>query len=156
LIDNLLDRLVYLSYGLAAILGFIGIKLILDALRNNNIPFINHGRTVTAVKVSTATSLAVIVVILLITTAVSVLSARGRAQNSIARARRHATEYLDPHYEANPIEREKIFTTLLAEDRQIRALPTKYRTNIRNEAELMELLRRAHQEHDGQNQGSTP
>jgi tellurite resistance protein TerC len=28
LIDGLLDRLIYLSYGLAAILGFIGIKLI--------------------------------------------------------------------------------------------------------------------------------
>jgi tellurite resistance protein TerC len=33
LIDGLLDRLVYLSYGLAVILAFIGVKLILHALR---------------------------------------------------------------------------------------------------------------------------
>src|SRR5699024_8561405 len=38
LIDGLLDRLVYLGYGLAAILGFIGIKLMLHALSQNNLP----------------------------------------------------------------------------------------------------------------------
>lgn len=43
LIDGLLDRLVYLSYGLAAILAFIGVKLILHAMHENNLPFINHG-----------------------------------------------------------------------------------------------------------------
>ena len=43
LIDELLDRLIYLSYGLAAILGFIGVKLILHALHENNLPFINDG-----------------------------------------------------------------------------------------------------------------
>jgi tellurite resistance protein TerC len=34
LIDGLLDRLIYLSYGLAAILGFIGVKLVLHARRH--------------------------------------------------------------------------------------------------------------------------
>src|SRR5690606_24183 len=43
LIDGLLDRLIYLSYGLAAILGFIGVKLILHALHENNVAFINDG-----------------------------------------------------------------------------------------------------------------
>ena len=38
LLDGLLDRLIYLSYGLAAILGFIGVKLILHALHENNVP----------------------------------------------------------------------------------------------------------------------
>lgn len=38
LIEGLLDRLVYLSYGLGAILGFIGVKLILHALHENNVP----------------------------------------------------------------------------------------------------------------------
>jgi tellurite resistance protein TerC len=41
LIDGLLDRLIYLSYGLAAILTFIGVKLILHALHENNLPFVN-------------------------------------------------------------------------------------------------------------------
>ena len=44
LIDGLLDRLVYLHYGLAVILGFIGFKLIVHALHTNEVPFINGGR----------------------------------------------------------------------------------------------------------------
>ena len=43
LIDGLLDRLIYLAYGLAAILAFIGVKLVLHALHENNLPFINGG-----------------------------------------------------------------------------------------------------------------
>ncbi|MFI5838332.1 TerC family protein [Catenuloplanes sp. NPDC051500] len=43
LLGNLLERLVYLSKGLAIILGFIGVKLILEALHENNLPFLNGG-----------------------------------------------------------------------------------------------------------------
>lgn len=43
LVDGLLERLVYLHYGLAAILGFIGVKLILHAMHENHLPFINGG-----------------------------------------------------------------------------------------------------------------
>ncbi|PYG02135.1 tellurite resistance protein TerC [Georgenia satyanarayanai] len=43
LIDGLLDKLVYLHYGLAAILGFIGVKLIIHALHTNELGFINGG-----------------------------------------------------------------------------------------------------------------
>ncbi len=43
LLGNLLDRLVYLSLGLAAVLVFIGAKLILEALHQNDLPFINNG-----------------------------------------------------------------------------------------------------------------
>jgi len=43
LLGGLLDRLVYLPYALSAILGFIGIKLILEALHTNSIPWINGG-----------------------------------------------------------------------------------------------------------------
>ena len=46
LIGGLLNRLVYLSYGLAIILGFIGVKLILEALHTNEVPFINGGEPV--------------------------------------------------------------------------------------------------------------
>ena len=82
LIDGLLDRLVYLSYGLAAILAFIGVNLLLQALHDNNIPFINGGNPVPVAEVSTTMSLTVIVVILFITTVASLLSPRGRAQNA--------------------------------------------------------------------------
>ena len=43
LIGDLLKRLVYLSYGLALLLAFIGVKLILHALHENELPFINGG-----------------------------------------------------------------------------------------------------------------
>jgi tellurite resistance protein TerC len=43
LLGNLLDRLVYLSFGLAGVLGFIGVKLVLEALHANEVPFVNRG-----------------------------------------------------------------------------------------------------------------
>ena len=46
LIGGLLERLIYLSYGLAFLLGFIGVKLILHALHENELPFINGGHHV--------------------------------------------------------------------------------------------------------------
>jgi TerC family integral membrane protein len=46
LLGGLLDRLVYLSIGLAAVLAFIGAKLVLEALATNNVPFINSGEPV--------------------------------------------------------------------------------------------------------------
>ncbi len=46
LLGGLLDRLVYLNIGLAVVLGFIGVKLILEALHENQVPFINGGEHV--------------------------------------------------------------------------------------------------------------
>src|SRR5215203_3413459 len=83
LIDGLLDRLVYLSYGLAVILGFIGAKLVIHALHTNELPFVNGGEHVTLIpEISTAVSLAVIVVTLLVTTVASL--AKGRAGRGAA------------------------------------------------------------------------
>ena len=156
LIDVLLDRLVYLSYGLAAILAFIGVNLILQALQDNNVPFINGGKPVRLVEVSTTLSLTVIIVILFITTVASLLSPRGRAQKAVAYARRHATEYLNENGAADSIEHEKLFTRLQAEEEQITALPKKYRTKIRREEELRELLGEAHQAHEAHQPGPRP
>jgi len=44
LLGDLLDRLRYLHYGIAVILGFIGIKLILHAMHVNELPFVNGGQ----------------------------------------------------------------------------------------------------------------
>jgi tellurite resistance protein TerC len=83
LIDGLLDRLVYLAYGLAVILGFIGAKLVIHALHTNELPFVNGGEHVTAIpEISTAVSLAVIVGTLLVTTLASL--AKGRADRRAA------------------------------------------------------------------------
>jgi tellurite resistance protein TerC len=77
LIDGLLDRLVYLSYGLAVILGFIGAKLVIHALHTNELPFVNGGEHVTAIpEISTPVSLAVILVTLVVTTAASLARRR--------------------------------------------------------------------------------
>ncbi|MGO1414805.1 MAG: TerC family protein [Microbacterium gubbeenense] len=43
LIGGLLERLVYLAQGLAVILAFIGVKLVLHAMHVNELPFVNGG-----------------------------------------------------------------------------------------------------------------
>jgi tellurite resistance protein TerC len=148
LLDGLLDRLIYLSYGLAAILGFIGVKLILHALHENNVPFINSGQPVPVIEISTALSLTVILGVLVVTVLGSLLSPRGRAQTAIANARRHASNYLDLGYTEDHAERIRIYQRLVNETEAIRRLGPKYRAMVRNESALMELLNRAHTEHD--------
>lgn len=84
LIDGLLDKLVYLSYGLGAILGFIGIKLLIHALHTNEVAFINGGEHITAIpEIGTWVSLGVIVGTLTLTT---VLSLRRTRRDEAARA----------------------------------------------------------------------
>jgi len=46
LIGGLLERLIFLAHGLSVILAFIGVKLTLHALHENNVPFINGGQPV--------------------------------------------------------------------------------------------------------------
>lgn len=82
LIGGLLDRLVYLSIGLAIILGFIGIKLVLHALHTNTLSFINNGEHVDVPEISTVMSISVIAVVLLITTVASLIRTRGRVAAS--------------------------------------------------------------------------
>ncbi|MGH3349272.1 MAG: TerC family protein [Nocardioides sp.] len=143
LLDGLLDRLIFLSYGLAAILAFIGVKLILHALHENNIPFVNDGEPVHVAEISTGLSLAVILGVLVVTILASLFSKRGRAQNAIANARRHAAAYLDSEYTDDPAERERIHNALLAERDVIVSLGPKYLQIARSETPLMELLERA-------------
>ncbi|MCV7346360.1 TerC family protein [Mycolicibacterium rhodesiae] len=79
LIGGLLDRLIYLSYGLALILAFIGVKLVLHALHENSLPFINGGEHVAVPEISTGMSIGVIGVVLLVTTVASLAKTRGHA-----------------------------------------------------------------------------
>ncbi|HEY3629884.1 MAG TPA: TerC/Alx family metal homeostasis membrane protein [Jatrophihabitantaceae bacterium] len=86
LIGGLLQRLVYLSIGLSVLLGFIGVKLILHALHENELPFINGGEPVHgAPDVPILVSLAVIVGILSITVVASLIKSRRTAQLSSSR-----------------------------------------------------------------------
>lgn len=62
LLGDLIDKLVYLKYGIAFILAFIGFKLIAHALHTNELPFVNGGNHVEwAPEIPTLVSLAVIV-----------------------------------------------------------------------------------------------
>jgi len=76
LLGGLLSKLVYLSYGLSVILGFIGVKLVLHALHENSLPFVNGGAPVPVPTVGIGLSLAVIVGVLTITTIASLVKAR--------------------------------------------------------------------------------
>ena len=76
LLNGLLDRLVYLPYGLAVVLGFIGVKLLLHALHENNLSFINGGEGLDVPEVGTVASLLVIVGVLAVTAIASVIKDR--------------------------------------------------------------------------------
>ena len=68
LIEGLLEKVVYLSKGLAVILGFIGIKLIIEALHGSNI---DHFGSFHLPEIGIVTSLLFIVATLGVTTALS-------------------------------------------------------------------------------------
>ena len=76
LLGGLLDRLIYLSYGLSAILAFIGVKLVLHALHENELPFINGGEHVGVAEIPTWLSLVVIVASLAVTTVASIVAVK--------------------------------------------------------------------------------
>lgn len=77
LLGELLTRLIYLNVGLAVLLGFIGVKLLLNALHENELPFVNGGESVAwAPQLSIGVSLGMIVVTLLVTTVVSLAKVR--------------------------------------------------------------------------------
>ncbi|MGZ0710618.1 TerC family protein (plasmid) [Coraliomargarita sp. W4R53] len=76
LLGDLLDRLRYLHYGIAFILAFIGVKLVLHAMHVNELPFINGGEPILwAPEISTWTSLAVIVLSMAVATIASLIAA---------------------------------------------------------------------------------
>ena len=82
LLGGLLDRLEYLKYGIAFILGFIGFKLVAHAMHVNELPFINGGKHIEwAPEISSNTSLVVIVASIVISAVVSVVvSSRKKAK----------------------------------------------------------------------------
>jgi tellurite resistance protein TerC len=147
LIDGLLDRLIYLSYGLATILAFIGVKLVLHALHENNLPFINDGQPVPVFEITTGLSLTVIIGVLVVTVLASLLSKAGKAQTAINNARRHAINYLDLEYTADPAERERIYSALRDEERQIEQMQPKYRNKAKDVEAIRAQVAEAHRQH---------
>lgn len=81
LLGGLLKRLVYLSEGLSVILAFIGVKLVLEALHANELPFVNGGEHVAwAPEIPIWLSLTVILGTLTVATVASLVSTRRAAK----------------------------------------------------------------------------
>ena len=81
LIGGLLKRLIYLGLGLSVLLAFIGVKLILHAMHENTLPFINGGEHITwAPEIPIGVSLGAIVTILGVTTVASLMASRRTAK----------------------------------------------------------------------------
>ena len=77
LLGHLLDKLIYLKYGIAFILAFIGVKLVFHAMHENELPFINGGKPIAwAPDIDTWTSLAVIVGAMAVATVASLVKLR--------------------------------------------------------------------------------
>jgi tellurite resistance protein TerC len=77
LLGGLIQKLHYLTYGIAVILAFIGVKLVLHALHDNTLPFINGGQHLDGIpEISTEVSLIVIVASIAIAALASVWKMR--------------------------------------------------------------------------------
>ncbi|PRY67153.1 tellurite resistance protein TerC [Glaciihabitans tibetensis] len=147
LIDGLLDRLIYLSYGLAAILGFIGVKLVLHALHENTLPFINGGEHVPVFEISTGLSLIVIIGVLAVTVLASLWSPAGRAHSAITSSRTSAKKYLAGDFSGKGQTRDEVYAQVVAHERALGLLNEKHRARAAEDEELNALLAEAHETH---------
>ncbi|ONI69508.1 tellurium resistance protein TerC [Kribbella sp. ALI-6-A] len=85
LLGDLLRRLIYLSIGLSVVLAFIGVKLVLHAMHENELPFINGGEHIKwAPEIPISVSLGFIIVTLGITTVLSLWKSRQIAATEAA------------------------------------------------------------------------
>ncbi|KQM16423.1 transporter [Plantibacter sp. Leaf171] len=154
LIDGLLDRLIFLSYGLAAILGFIGVKLVLHALHENTLPFLNGGEHIPVFEISTGLSLIVIIGILTVTVLASLLSPAGRAHTIISDARTQAKKIVDhadspedipDGHHVDEVELETSYTRMVERQKSFANLKPKHQAKAADDEELQRLLARAHE-----------
>jgi tellurite resistance protein TerC len=147
LIDGLLERMLYLGYGLAILLAFIGVKLFLHALHQNNLPFVNAGAPVHIVEISTGQSLIVIISILVVTVYASLSSPKGKAKTAVTALRRYAAEYLEMDDTTGVAERDRTYGRLVEVERTVARLDPKFKQLIRQPEALAEQVALAHRRH---------
>ncbi|MGP9538815.1 TerC family protein [Brachybacterium sp. AOP43-C2-M15] len=149
LIDGLLDRLVYLSYGLSIILAFIGVKLVVHALHENELFFLNGGEPIHAVpEITTSLSLTVIIGVLTITVLASLFSPKGRAQAAVNDAHREAQAYIEMTYATFEERRDAMYDRMISHEKIVDGLPAKYEDIVVAEKNVRDLLADAHRIHD--------
>jgi len=148
LIDGLLDRLIYLSWGLAIILGFIGVKLVIHALHENTLPFINGGEHVDVVEVTIGTSLSVIVGVLAVTVLASLFSPKGRALRVINGLQTTAEKYVTLPQDAPEEQRLRLAAKAGRYQERLETVPARYRNElVASEKQFRDLLDRARGKH---------
>jgi tellurite resistance protein TerC len=148
LIDGLLDRLIYLSWGLAIILGFIGIKLVLHALHENSLPFINNGEHVEVIEVTIGMSLTVILGVLAITVLASLFSPKGRALRVLSGLQTVSERYVTLPQDAPAEERCRLAAKAAAYQRQMPKISERHREELlESEKHFHDLLDRARGKH---------
>ena len=147
LIDGLLERLLYLGYGLAMILAFIGVKLILHALHENNLPFINGGAPVKVLEISTVQSLIVIIAILAVTIYASLRNPTGKAKTAVTSLRRRVVAYLELGDGAELAERERIYAGMVAAEQRLAHLAPRFEQLVRQPEALKEQMAQVHRQH---------
>src|SRR5690606_724155 len=145
LVGGLLERLVYLPIGLAVILAFIGVKLVLHALHENNLPFINDGAPVPVVEISTWTSLLVIVGVLLVTIVASLWSPKGKAKVAVTALRMKVADYLSLGPDAADAIRAAAFADMVRAQNGFDGLDPAFRAMVGRPDGLQEDLQRATQ-----------
>ena len=145
LMDGLLDRLIYLSWGLSLILLFIGVKLMLHALHENSLPFINNGEPVPVVEVGIGVSLAVIICILVITVLASLYSPKGRALRIIQKTQDLSEKYLALPKDAPAEERNRISSKIAELTQQFPRISEKHKEElIDSRARFRKLVETVH------------
>lgn len=148
LIDGLLDRLIYLSWGLSIILAFIGVKLLLHALHENTLPFINNGQPIHVVEISIGLSLTVIIGVLIVTVLASLYSPKGRALGRIQKVQSLSQKYLDLPEDASAQEREQLQAKLDAALEDLAKVPEHFKEElIESESDYQDLVSRARSAH---------
>ncbi|MDA4828502.1 TerC family protein [Kocuria rhizophila] len=148
LIDGLLDRLIYLSWGLSIILAFIGVKLILHALHENTLPFINNGEHVAVVEIGIGLSLAVIITVLVVTVLVSLYSPKGRALRTIQKTQDLTEQYLALPADAPAEQRNRIDAELAELQAHFPKMSEKHKNElIEHRARFRTMLETARGQH---------
>lgn len=119
-------------------------KLVLHALHENNVPFINDGEPVKVVEITTLQSLLVILAVLVLTVVLSLFSLKGKAKTVVGRLRRHLAAFLEEEPGTPAAERAARYAALVEAEQAVRDLPPEVRALIHERQTLRELLAEAH------------
>ncbi len=147
LIDDLLDRLVFLKYGLATILGFIGIKLILEALHTNTLWFINGGNHVPVYVFGRVESLSVVGIVLAITIVASLFSPKGVVASAVRVLDRKCHAYLHEEYHGSDDDRRALYDEIIEREKALSKLNPELVAHYRDETGVELALQKVHKLH---------